>query len=216
MARKRLGTMLIEAGAITEDNLRVALAEQTRWGRSLGQTLVELRLVSEDVLVRVLAQQLGVPTVELDVLDVPLAVIELVPADFAQQHDVVPFALQMKFLDVAMGDPAQAATIDELRMRTRLNIRPHLAGPKSMERALAKYYARGFARQQRRDLSLTVERGGDLELELADDPMPITPLSGREEELIALQDRVATLEARFSMLVNVLAAKGVVAANEVA
>ena len=218
MPRKRLGTMLIEAHAITEDALRVGLAEQKRWGRSLGQTLVELKLVSEAELVRVLAQQLAVPVVELDLIEVPLDVIELVPADFAQQHDLVPFALQMKFLDVAMADPADALAIDEQRMRTRLNIRPHLAGPNVLERALAKYYARGFARQARRDMSLAVERAGDasLELELADDAIPIEPLSDREEELLALQERVTALEGRVAQLVKALVIKGVVAAGELA
>jgi len=218
MPRKRLGTMLIEAHAITEDALRVGLAEQKRWGRSLGQTIVELKLVSEAELVRVLAQQLAVPVVELDLIEVPLDVIELVPADFAQQHDLVPFALQMKFLDVAMADPADALAIDELRMRTRLNIRPHLAGPNVLERALAKYYARGFARQARRDMSLAVERAGDasLELELADDAIPIEPLSDREEELLALQERVTALEGRVAQLVKALVIKGVVAAGELA
>jgi type IV pilus assembly protein PilB len=211
MPRKRLGTMLVEAGAITEDALRHALAEQKRCGRSLGATLVELKLVGETELVHVLARQLGVPIVEIDLVDVPLAVLELVPAEFAQRHDLVPFATQLKFLDVAMADPADAAAIEQLQLRTRLNIRPYLAGPGAIARALAKYYARGFAHAERRDLSLTVGRGDELELELADDPVPIDPLSEREEDLLALQDRVAQLEARVAQLEGALVAKGVLA-----
>jgi type IV pilus assembly protein PilB len=204
--RKPLGAMLVEAGAITEDALRQALAEQKRWGRSLGQTLVELRLVSEAELVHVLARQLGVPVVEIDLIDVPLDVLQLVPAEFAQAHDLVPFARQLKFLDVAMGDPADASAIEQLQIRTRLNVRPYLAGPKAIERALARYYARGFAQQPaRRDLSLAVGRGDDLELEIADDPVPIEPLSARDEQLLALEDRVAKLEARIAELEAALA-----------
>ena len=204
MPRKRLGTMLVEAGAITEDALRRALAEQKRWGRSLGQTLVELKLVSESELVHVLAQQLAVPIVEIDLLDVSPDVIELVPADFAQQHDLVPFGRQLKFLDVAMADPDNAAAIHELQTRTKLNIRPYLAGPKAIERALAKYYARGFAQNPRHDMSLAVGRGDDLELELADDPVP---LSGGETDVLALQARVTELEARVAKLEAALSMK---------
>ena len=50
--------MLIEAGVLTEQALRVALKEQQRWGGSLGRTVVEMKLVSEHDLVRVLSQQL--------------------------------------------------------------------------------------------------------------------------------------------------------------
>jgi len=64
--RKQLGQMLIEAGAIDEAALRSALADQRRWGRPLGRTLVELRLIREDDLVRILGQQLGLPSVDLD------------------------------------------------------------------------------------------------------------------------------------------------------
>jgi len=203
MATKRLGEMLVAAGVLGEDGLRRALAEQKRWGRSLGQTLVELKLVSESELVHVLAQQLAVPVVEIDLLDVSPDVIQLVPAELAQRHDLVPFGRQLKFLDVAMADPADAAAIHELQTRTRLNIRPYLAGPKAIERALAKYYARGFAQNSGRDLSLAVGRSEDLELELADDPVP---LSGSETDVLALEARVAELEARVATLEAALAA----------
>jgi hypothetical protein len=73
---------------------------------------------------------------------------------------------------------------------------------------MAKYYARGFAQRARNDMSLAVGRGDGLELEIADDPVPIEPLSGREEDLLDLQDRVAALEAQLGKLVAALAAKG--------
>ena len=208
MPRKRLGTMLIEAGAISEEALRQALVEQKRWGRSLGQTLIELKLVSEAELVHVLSHQLGVPVVEIDLIEVPFAVLELVPAAFAQAHDLIPFAKQLKFLDVAMADPADTQAIEQLQITTKLNVRAHLASPRAIERAMAKYYARGFAQRARNDMSLAVGRGDGLELEIADDPVPIEPLSGREEDLLDLQDRVAALEAQLGKLVAALAAKG--------
>jgi hypothetical protein len=208
MPRKRLGTMLLEAGAISEDALRHALVEQKRWGRSLGQTLVELKLVSEAELVHVLSQQLGVPVVEIDLIDVPLAILELVPAAYAAQHDVVPFGRQLKFLDIAMADPADSQVIEHLQITTKLNVRAHLASPTAIARAMAKYYARGFAHNARTDISLAVGRGDGLEFELGDDPVPIEPLSGREEDLLDLQDRVAVLEAQLGKLVAALAAKG--------
>ena len=196
--KQRLGEMLVAAGTIPEDALRRALAEQKRWGRSLGQTLVELKLVSESELVHVLAHQLGVPVVEIDLLDIAPDVVQLVPAELAQRHGAVPFGRQLKFLDIAMADPADATAIHELQARTRLNVRPYLAGPKAIERALAKYYARGFAHQARRDLSLAVEGGGEgLELELADDPVPLSSLETRVAELEA---RVAQLEAALASM----------------
>ncbi len=138
--KRKLGQMLIEAGAIDEAQLRAALADQRRWGRPLGRTLVELRLIREDDLVRVLGQQLGLPSVDLDHVEIPRPVLDLVAGQLAKAHNLLPFARQMKFLDVAMLDPTNLGIVDELRIRTQLNIRPHLAGPKMIERALLKYY----------------------------------------------------------------------------
>ncbi|HEX7701868.1 MAG TPA: hypothetical protein VF403_14125 [Kofleriaceae bacterium] len=146
MVRKKLGAMLIEAGLLTEQALRVALNEQNRWGGSLGRTLIEMKLVSELELVRVLANQLKVEAVDLDAIEIPQAVLAYVTADFADLHALVPFAQPMKFLDVAMTDPTNTTVLDELRTRTKLNIRPALAGPKMIERAIGKYYGRGFSR----------------------------------------------------------------------
>jgi hypothetical protein len=160
MPRKKLGEMLVEAGVLTEQGLRMALNEQRRWGGTLGRTLVDLKLVSEAELVRVLAAQLALPTIDLDHLEIHPTVLELVPGELAEQHSMVPFAQPMKFLDVAMTDPTNLGIIDELRIRTQLNIRPYLAGPKMIERALAKHYRRGFGRMlHRRDVEVPIEVG---------------------------------------------------------
>ena len=223
MARKKLGEMLVEAGVITETNLRAALNEQRRWGGTLGRQLVEMKMISEAELVRVLSMQLNMPSIELDRLDIPSAVLDLVPADVAAEHNIIPFAQQMKFLDVAMADPTNLGILDELRIRTQLNIRPYLAGPRAIERAVGKFYGKGFGLGHRPDIAIPIE-GGDV----MDAPAPIptglrdglrtrprqtrsdlsppppvaasvatAPLGGsmRDAEIEALQSRISHLEA---------------------
>jgi type IV pilus assembly protein PilB len=145
MARKRLGEILLAAGVIDEGRLRAALAEQRRWGGPLGRILIDMGAVSEEAMVSALSHQLNFPTINLDERNIALDVIDLVPVELAEQHSVIPFAVQSKFLDVAMADPTNLGIVDELRIRTRLNVRPYLAGPKMIERALSKYYGRGIA-----------------------------------------------------------------------
>jgi type IV pilus assembly protein PilB len=159
MPRKKLGEMLVEAGVLSEQGLRLALLEHRRWGGTLGRTLVEMKLLSEAELVRALSQQLNLPAVDLDTLEIHPTVLELVPGELAEQYNIVPFAQPMKFLDVAMSDPTNLGIIDELRIRTQLNIRPYLAGPKMIERAIAKHYHRGFGRLVRRAPDVSLETG---------------------------------------------------------
>jgi type IV pilus assembly protein PilB len=221
MARKKLGEMLIEAGVLTESGLRLALGEQRRWGGTLGRTLIEMKLVNEAELVNVLAKQLALPTIDLETLEIHPTVLDLVPGDFALEHTLIPFAQPMKFLDVAMADPTNLGVIDELRIRTQLNIRPYLAGPRMIERAVGKFYNIGFGRHTpRADIAISFETAAavashDKLVEqpkrvarglVARPPTPVLdpyadgeggppPLTTRDAEIDALQHRISSLEA---------------------
>ncbi len=144
MARKRIGEILIQAGVLDQSGLRSALVEQRRWGGQLGRILIEMKLVSERVLVQALSHQLNFPVVNLEEIEFDPKLAELVPGELAEQHSIIPFKVEGKFLDVAMSDPTNLGIIDELRIRTRLNVRPYLAGPRAIEKAMARFYHRGL------------------------------------------------------------------------
>ncbi len=215
--RKKLGEMLIEAGLLTESGLKQALVEQRRWGGSLGRTLIEMRQVTEEDLVTVLARQLSLEAVDLDKMKIQQNILDLIPGELAESYSIVPFNLQMKFLDVAMADPTNMGIIDELRIRTQLNIRHYLAGPKMIERAIARFYGRGFGTRHNMSrpdvpievhgaLDLAQQAVEDVELTLAEPEhhapraaprMTYSPVqtSPRDAEIEALQHRISSLEA---------------------
>jgi len=143
VARKRIGEILVQAGVLDEPGLRSALNEQRRWGGHLGRILVDMRLVDEEVLVRALSAQLNFPIVNLDRLEIKQDVLDLVSGETAEENSVIPIRVEGKFLDVAMSNPTNLGIIDELRMRTQLNVRPYLVGPYMMQKALGKFYGRG-------------------------------------------------------------------------
>ena len=83
--------------------------------RGIESTMEAVEAALQEDLVAALSRQLAVPVIDLDHLDVPQAVIELVPGEMAEAYSIIPFAQPMKFLDVAMGDPTNQTAIDELR-----------------------------------------------------------------------------------------------------
>jgi hypothetical protein len=141
--RKKLGDILVTAGLIDERGLQAALAEQKRRGGPLGRALIELKLVSEEVLVVALSKQLNIPTVDLDKVNPSPETLERLTGEYAEHNSIVPLKVSGKFLDVAMTDPTNIGVLDELRIRSQMNIRPYIAGPKAMERALHRLYGRG-------------------------------------------------------------------------
>lgn len=197
MARKRLGEILIQAGILDETRLRVALGEQRRWGGPLGRILVDMKLVSEDAMVSALSQQLNFPTVNLEQRTVGKDVLDLLPGELAEQHSVVPFNMQGKFVDVAMADPTNLGIIDELRIRTRLNVRPYLCGPKMIERAINRLYGRGVS-------NALVAAGGRVEYEGAIEGERLLDLQGPggkpAETIVDMQSASARRANAFDMV----------------
>jgi hypothetical protein len=216
-ARKRLGEILIQAGVLGEPQLRAALTEQRRWGGPLGRILVDMKLISEDAMVQALSHQLNMPAINLDTKTIGPEVLDLVPGEMAEQLSVIPFALQGKFLDVAMVDPTNISAVDTLRTHTRLNVRPFLAGPKVVERALSKHYGRGMAG------SVGYQTGPTVALASEEPPPPlgtrmlnldVTPAAGsaippplkREiHEVIDVKGRIIDLRARVEHLESLVA-----------
>jgi type IV pilus assembly protein PilB len=142
MARIKLGELLVQAGAIDQMQLQGALAEQKKWGRPLGRTLVELRMIDEKTLVAALSRQLNIPAVDLEVLQIPTDVLKYLKKDFCFENSCIPFRHVSKgnFLDVAMSDPTNFELFDRIRVATRCNVRPYLAGPFALEASIRKHY----------------------------------------------------------------------------
>ena len=65
--KEKLGQKLLKKGLISEDQLEIALTEQKKTKRLLGEILVSLGFVSESVMRDVLSQVLGIASVELGI-----------------------------------------------------------------------------------------------------------------------------------------------------
>ncbi len=154
MAREKLGEILIKAGVLDQVGLQRALNEQARWGGQLGRYLVELGLITEETLVRALSTQYRLPAVALDPPKLNISVGRLVPKEISERNNLVCFRadLKNKFLDIAMSDPSNTDAIDEIRVATKFNVRPHIAAPTVVDKAIS-YIFYG-------DMAL----GGDLDL----------------------------------------------------
>lgn len=147
--KKKLGEILLEAGIITEEQLRDALEYQRMWGHKLGTALVAKGFITEDVLLRVLGSTLKLPIVDIARIRIPPDVIKIVPAKLAEKYDLIPIAVETKggrqTLIVAMSDPLNLEAIDELKFTTGYNIRPVLSTISGVTEALRKYYGRQAA-----------------------------------------------------------------------
>jgi actin-like ATPase involved in cell morphogenesis len=131
MARKTLGDYLVDINLVAEKQLLAAQSEQGRWGGSLARTLYELRIVDEVALVQAMSKHYNLQLVDLDTCPFDATARAMLDPSFCRDNICLPFAFQEKnkFLDVAVFDPMDMAMLDNIRVATRCNVRPHLANP---------------------------------------------------------------------------------------
>lgn len=142
--KKKLGEILLEAGVIDKFQLKSALAEQNKWGGRLGNHLVQMGILTEELLVKALSKQLKIPYLDLGQMQITKETLDLVPQELAEKFHLVPVAVKKiankKTLIVAMSDPTNLDAIDELQFRTGHIIKPAVDGDTAIEMAIRKFY----------------------------------------------------------------------------
>ncbi|MDN5293149.1 MAG: type pilus assembly protein PilB [Eubacteriales bacterium] len=138
--KKMLGELLVEAGVISEQQLKMALDRQKLTGERLGKILIEKNYVSEQTILDVLEKQLGVKQVSL--FDRPLnpVVVKKIPESVARRYGAIAVSQEGNKLYVAMSDPLNVFAIDDLKMITGMEIEPLLALEDEINQAINRYY----------------------------------------------------------------------------
>ncbi len=149
-ARKqiRIGDLLVEAGAITEDQLQQALVVQKETGGRLGNVIMDLGFISRELLITVLTTQMGIDYVELKTVKVDEAVIDLIPEPLVRKHKAMPIAFDdhnANILKVAMADPMDLSAIDDLSIASGYQVDPLIAFEEDINDAIGRYYGSASA-----------------------------------------------------------------------
>lgn len=140
--RRRLGEILLDAGAISEVQLSAALSEQRRWGGKLGRTLVDMGFVSEGAMARALSKQLQLPLVDLDEASLPESVTQLLRLDVVERYSVFPLGGDpaKRTLHIATADPTAVDVLQEISFHTGMKVAVSVCASTAIDRAVRRYY----------------------------------------------------------------------------
>ncbi len=194
--KKKLGDLLVEVGIITAEQLQEALEEEKIRGGRLGETLMELGYITEDVLLAFLGKQCGVSYVSLSEFgEIHEEVIRSVPESIARHQTLIPIALEGKTLTIAMSDPLNVFAIDDLRLMTGKEINVVIASENEIKNAIEKYYgAKGSMEDIVKEMELSAKDQGDIEV--------VKKTDAGGDDIIALE--AAGEEAPIIKIVNLL------------
>ncbi len=139
--KKNLGQLLIEKGLVDEKALSEALQRQVIFGGRLGTNLLEMGAVSEDALMRLLALQYNIPYAEpRHFEEIPKEVLDSVPTELISKHRIIPLALDGHRITLAMTDPHKLDIVDEVAFQTNMVVQPVVASEVRIVEALERFY----------------------------------------------------------------------------
>jgi type IV pilus assembly protein PilB len=174
MARLRIGEMLVQRGCIDAIQLQSALAHQQRWGGRIGRSIVQLGFMDERALLRNLGDQIGVPFLEIGDRAIPRDVIALLPQKLVRERKALPIERlgngKRGPLVVALADPGDLRTLDDIAFATGMAVRPVLAAEADLDRAIARLLDGVVAR---RDTGFHTRADA---IDLPEDTNPLSPL----------------------------------------
>ena len=179
----RTAEILVRGGIITREQLNEALTVFKQNGSSLVHELVRLGYTSEDQVTDFLADQFGIEKVEIEGVDIPDSILNLIPAQFIQKYHIIPLKLMTSTLTIAMSDPTNLAAINEIKFVTGYGVRVVLARASEIKKILdERFGSRNFyddvlKKLDDNDMEVIKEEEVDVkELEQATNDAPVVTL----------------------------------------
>src|SRR5439155_11069218 len=173
--RTRLGQLLLRDDLVSDAQLARALEVQNFAGGRIGTLLMERGAIGEDDLGRTLAIQQGCAyTPWSTLLEIPADTIAVMPTRFALKHCAVPFERGEGYVKMALRDPGDLRILDELVFVTGRKVFVSVSPEVRIYQALEKYY--GKLRAPRYAiLAEKLSRPRDAPVEAEPEPSPLPP-----------------------------------------
>jgi type IV pilus assembly protein PilB len=138
--RRPLGQILKARGILREGQIQEALAEQRKHGGLIGQILIQLGACTSGDVALALAEQAGLETVDLDTTAPAPDALSMVDGNSAHTFGVLPLRIEGKTLVVAIGDPLNAALLEDLRFTTGLDVRGVVGDGELIKQKVQEHY----------------------------------------------------------------------------
>ena len=135
-----LGQMLKAKGIISEEQLSKALEHQKKLSIRLGEALTEMGFAGAEEITSSLAEQFDFQVVNPMATHIPEYVINTIPKSIAKKHNIIPVAKHDGLIIVAISDPLDISTLEDLRFTLNINVECVLATKNNIEDAIKKYY----------------------------------------------------------------------------
>ena len=167
--RTKIGELLVARSLVSQSQLAEALLQQNASGKRLGTLLVELGAIDDLELANALSAHLGVPLANLRQEAPEDEAIALVPEAIARALSAIPLRMTDEGLLVAMENPTDADSIERLADAANNRIVPSISPPSDIRRAIDTSYRALAAVERHVEAFLAAEALTERAFEAQDD-----------------------------------------------
>jgi hypothetical protein len=136
----RLGDILVTQDSISREDLEGFIKEDYEEGTPLGRQLVGRGVVKEGDVARALAEQSGLPYVDLDAEGIDLLKIRQFGETYLTQHIFVPLTVDQSFITLATASPLSAEVQANVEKQYNRKVRMVIASERQIVSAIQKAF----------------------------------------------------------------------------
>jgi type IV pilus assembly protein PilB len=160
-SERLIGDVIVDMGFARRDVVERAVKLARDQGIPTGRMLMEMGELRHDQLARALSERFGVDHVDLSVFEIDMGACNLIPVDVAKRYQAVPVGfLADRSVLLAMIDPSNVLTLDEISMITGRRVRPAAAAAEDVAALL------GRLNRLEEDVAEVVDEDQELDLSL--------------------------------------------------
>src|SRR5882724_2696525 len=132
--------ILKDVGLISHEDILKAKERSKAEQIGIVDALIAMGRITQMDVVKALATQFNLDTINLAEYRVPEDVLALVPKHVARRYKIIPVYKHDNSLTIAISDPLDVDTVDSLRYLLRMNVEPVVAAKNDIESAITRYY----------------------------------------------------------------------------
>jgi len=135
-----LGQLLLKAQLVTDVQLNEALRVQKLEGKRLGSVLLKLGFITEEGLITFLSRQYNVPAINLSEHKIDTSLLKIIPYDSAKKYQLIPISKDGAAMRVAISDPSNNFALDDIKFLAGMKISVYVAAESAIMEAIEKNY----------------------------------------------------------------------------
>ena len=141
--KKKSRELLSERSQISPQVLAEGVSEQQERVLHLGELLLERSLIAEEQLTSALEELTRRPYVDCASITPEPAILSLIPRSLAVKCEAIPIGIHGKELVIALTEPQNHASVDEIKFTAGMNVSPRLGFRSEILAAIERCYGRG-------------------------------------------------------------------------